>query len=307
MNKKTDVIDAHMHLVQYVAGIGAEGELRWKGDGMAQYADGRIFRLLPEQFADGKVTPEDALAAMDRCGVSQAVLLQGHDMGFQNLYSLDAQEKYPERFRAAVSYDPWSRDKIRIRDYLIEQRGAGIVKFELSTGSGLMCNHPTFAIDGEAMREEFDYCDEHGAVCVLDIGKCGAESWQPEAVRRVCLAHPEMKFVICHLLAPSKATANTALEKLRHLTLPNVWFDLAALPHSMAPDRYPYPAAAALVRRAADIVGADRILFGSDFPSTLNTDSYEHLIDFIRESEEFSEKEREAILCGNAETVYFNS
>lgn len=305
--KADDVIDAHMHLVEYVAGIGAEGELRWKGRGMAQYADGRIFRLLPEEFSDGKVTPEDALAAMDRCGVRKAVLLQGHYMGFQNLYSLDAQDRYPDRFRAAVSYDPWSRDKDKIRDYLVEQRGAGIVKFELSTGSGLMCNHPTFAIDSEAMREEFDYCDAHGVICVLDIGKCGSESWKPEAVRRVCLAHPGMKFVICHLLAPSVSTAEKALEKLRLLVLPNVWFDLAALPHNMAPDKYPYPAAAALVRRAADIVGTDRILFGSDFPSTLKDDSYEHLIGFIRDSEEFSEEEKKAILCGNAEAVYFSS
>lgn len=303
--KKRNVIDAHMHLVQYVAGIGSEGELRWLGGGKAQYADGRVFQLLPEEFAKGSVTPEDALAAMDRCGVEKAVLLQGHYMGFQNIYSLDAQDKYPDRFRAAVSFDPWSRDCAKIREYLIEERGAGIVKYEVSTGSGLMCNHPTFDLYGDVMRAEYNYCDEHGLVCVLDIGKCGAESWQPEAVRNAALAHPGMKFVICHLLAPSQKTAETALEKLQLLALPNVWHDLAALPHNMAPDAFPYPKTTALIRKAADIVGADHILFGSDFPSTLKGDSYEHLIDYLRGCVEFSEDEKEAILYQNAQTVYF--
>lgn len=300
------VIDAHMHLVQYVAGIGSEGELRWLGNGMAQYADGRTFQLLPAEFAKGTVTPEDLIKAMDACGVEKGVLLQGHYMGFQNIYSLDAQDKYPDRFRAAVSYDPWSRDCDKIRQYLTCERKARIVKYEVSTGSGLMCNHPTFDLYGDVMRREYDYCDEHGLICVLDIGKCGAESWQPEAVRSAALEHPGMKFVICHLLAPSQKTAPKALAALARLALPNVWHDLAALPHNMAPDKYPYPATAGLIRQAMDIVGADHILFGSDFPSTLKGDSYAHLIDYLRESDVFSEKEKEAVLYKNAEAVYFS-
>lgn len=299
------IIDAHMHAIQYVAGIGAEGELRFLGGGKAQYADGRVFQLLPEEFASGTVTPEDLIAAMDRQGVEKGVLLQGHYLGFQNIYSLDAQDKYPDRFRAAVSFDPWSRKCAEIRDYLVGVRGAGIIKYEVSTGSGLMCNHPTFDLFGDVMRNEYNYCDERGLICVLDIGKCGTESWQPKTVRKAALAHPGLKLVICHLLAPSQKTAPKAVEALKRLALANVWFDLAALPHNMAPDEYPYPATTAFIRRAIDIVGAEHLIFGSDFPSTLTHDTYAHLTDYLKDSGAFSQEEQEAILYRNADLVYF--
>lgn len=45
--KTRKIIDAHGHLVQYIAGTGAGGELRFVGNGMAEYASGERFRILP--------------------------------------------------------------------------------------------------------------------------------------------------------------------------------------------------------------------------------------------------------------------
>ena len=104
------IIDAHVHLVQYIAGTGAGGELRYSGNGMAEYASGERFQMLPEEFSQGVVTPEDILGKMDENGVEKAVLLQGNYFGFQNLYSLQAAARYPKRFRAAASYDPFCRN-----------------------------------------------------------------------------------------------------------------------------------------------------------------------------------------------------
>ena len=95
------IIDAHVHLVQYIAGTGAGGELRYSGNGMAEYASGERFQMLPEEFSQGVVTPEDILGKMDENGVEKAVLLQGNYFGFQNLYSLQAAARYPKRFRAS--------------------------------------------------------------------------------------------------------------------------------------------------------------------------------------------------------------
>lgn len=299
------IIDAHMHLVQYAAGVGSEGELRWIGNGKAQYADGRIFQLLPACFSSGHVSPKDLLRSMDACRVEKGILLQGHYMGFQNIYSLDAQDTYPERFRAAISYDPWSREKNKIRDYLIEERGAGIVKFELSTGSGLMCNHPTFALDCEVMEKEYSYCDEHSIICALDIGKCDAESWQPEAVRRIAQRHPNLKLVVCHLLSPSKRKIRMTLQALSRLDLPNIWFDMAALPHNLAPDVYPYPATVDFLKQAIEIIGTEKLMYGSDFPSTLKGDSYEHLIRWVDEMNDLNENEKKNIFYETANKLYF--
>ena len=38
MEHEMKIIDGHVHLVQYIAGTGAGGELRFAGNGMAEYA-----------------------------------------------------------------------------------------------------------------------------------------------------------------------------------------------------------------------------------------------------------------------------
>ena len=43
---------------------------------------------------------------MDDHNVERAVLLQGGYLGFQNLYSWQAQQKWPDRFLAAGAYEP---------------------------------------------------------------------------------------------------------------------------------------------------------------------------------------------------------
>ena len=173
------VIDAHVHLIQCVAGTGSGGELRYcdQGDGMARYANGTLVQRLPKEFGDGRVTPEQVLQIMDENDVEKAVLLQGNYYGFQNLYSYDAMQKYPDRFLAAASYDPFSRDVSGIRKYLFEELKIPVVKFEVSTGSGLMCNHE-FRLDGEMMEDCYSYAEQQKQVFVIDIGKCGSESWQ---------------------------------------------------------------------------------------------------------------------------------
>lgn len=299
------IIDGHVHLVQYIAGTGAGGELRYAGNGMAEYASGERFRMLPEEFSQGVVTAEDILKKMDENGVEKAVLLQGNYFGFQNLYSLEAAKKYPLCFRAAASYDPFSRSRDRIRRHLFEELGIRIVKFEVSTGSGLMSNHFTLPLDGEIMRAEYDYADEHNLVFVIDIGKYGSESWQTEQLRHAILAHPRMKFVICHLLAVSMKDENQLVDGLKRLALPNVWFDLAALPHNCGPESYPFSGAQRYLRHGIEIAGADRLLFGSDIPSTLKENSYGDLIGYIAESDAFTQYEKEQIMYRNAEQVYF--
>ena len=56
MEHDMKIIDGHVHLVQYIAGTGAGGELRFAGNGMAEYASGERFRMLPDEFSQGVVT-----------------------------------------------------------------------------------------------------------------------------------------------------------------------------------------------------------------------------------------------------------
>lgn len=299
------VIDAHVHLVQCICGTGAQGSMRAIGGGKAMYDDGTEYTLIPPELGEYDVTPEAALKVMDAHNVEKAVLLQGNFMGFQNLYSLDAQHKYPDRFLAAASYDPYSRSRDTIVKHLFEDLGFRVVKFEVSTGSGLMANHATLPLDGELMEKEYAFADDHDLIFVIDIGKYGSESSQIDALRRAILRHPRMRFVVCHLLAPKATEEQQMKDGLAALALPNVWFDLASIQNNVKPDFAPYPVSRRFINSAVEVVGADRILFGTDLPSNLCKFTYQDMIDTVAKDEKLSEEQKQLILYGNAEKVFW--
>lgn len=61
------IIDAHAHVVQYIAGFTSRGELRGVGGGRARYADGSEFQMIPKRFGDS-FTADDLISVMDKNG-----------------------------------------------------------------------------------------------------------------------------------------------------------------------------------------------------------------------------------------------
>ena len=300
------IIDSHVHLVQCIAGTESNGEMRACGGGRGICADGAVYELIPAEWNTDTVTPERVLQVMDEHEVERAVLLQGGFLGFQNIYSWEAQQKYPDRFLAAGAYDPYSRNRDRVVKHLFEDLALHVVKFEVSTGSGLMANHPVFPLDGEMMERELTFAEEHGLVFVIDIGKLGSPSSQIDALRRAILRHPGMKFVVCHLLAPKQSELAEMAAGLEALHLPNVWFDLASLQHNVRPDAAPYPVTRTFIHKAVEIVGAERLLFGTDLPSNLCHYSYAGMVNTVAEDTELTAEQRQRILYDNAREVFWD-
>lgn len=299
------IIDAHAHVVQCIAGTGSQGELRPCGGGRAVYATGHSFQILPPEIGVYDATPEALLRVMDAHGVDKAVLLQGNYFGFQNLYTYEAVHAYPDRFAGAAAYDPFSAQVEKIKAHLFDELGFRIVKFEVSSGSGLMANHPPVDLDGEVMHRAYRHAADRDLIFVIDIGKPRSVSWQVDALARAIARYPEMRFVVCHLLAPQLGDGELLKRSLDKLALPNVWFDLAALCLNSKPEIYPYPTARGYIRDAVDIVGADRLLWGSDMPSAMTQATYRQLIDFIALHPGLSGGDKEKILRANAAALFF--
>ena len=94
-------------------------------------------------------------------------------------------------------------------------------------------------------------------------------------------------------------------QALELLQFPNLWFDLSSLVHNCRSDIYPYLKAIEFIRLAKEIVGSEKLMFGTDIPSALKEDVYEHYIGYIDESPVFTEQEKEQIFYENAYKVYF--
>ena len=282
------IIDAHAHVAQYIAGFTSKGELRAVGQGKAQYSTGEIFQMFPPEMGDIGVSPEALLKVMDENDVEKAVLLQGNWLGFHNQYTYEAVIKYPERFVGAATYDPFCVNVEAVKKRLFDDLGFKIVKFELSTGSGLMANRPPVYLDGTVMNGCYAHAREKGLTVVMDIGRPNCPCWQVDALASAISKYPEVTFVICHLLAPQRGDVQILSDALQKLKMPNVYFDLASLANNQKPESFPYPTASKHLETAKNTVGADRLMFGSDMPSALARDSYTHLKDYIIQSGVFN-------------------
>lgn len=302
-------IDAHLHVAQIVAGYCRRGELRAIGEGKAAWGNGEEFLLFPQngEYGETNFTAEKALALMERHGVERAVLMQGSMYGFQNRYHSELLAQYPDRFCPTCTVDPFMTDAAKTLEYFFEKKGFRAAKFEVSSGGGLMGCHDPFDLAGPKMRPLFDIISAHKAPVALDVGDLTMKSHQPWSLARIAEDYPDMKLVICHLLAPMQGREKELTLSLELLNKPNVWFDLAALPKILAPDVYPYPKTNDVLKLAKSILGAKRLLWGSDAPFAATQDSYGHLAEYLMQGDAFTPDELEDVYYNNAKQVYFEN
>lgn len=299
------IIDAHVHVFKNLQGFRGEGELYPIGGGKARWANGDVVEMIPPHLGEDAFTYETCYKFLKEKDVEKAVLLQGSFYGFANEYVAEAIKTYPDMFIGAGTYDPMSRYAEQIHERLIKELGFKILKFETSSGGGLMSYHHSYKLD-EVFLPIAKKCEEQNVVMVLDIGSPGMESFQPEAVRKIAMECPKLKVVICHLLAPTLKDHTTGVfeESMNCLKLDNVYFDLAAVPFNVQPEEYPFLTGLDYIKKAAEIVGTEHLLWGTDIPSVLIKNSYEKLTDYITESGLFLQSDLEKMFYENAMRVY---
>ncbi len=297
------IIDAHTHVFDYIKGFGSKGELQALGNGKARWATGEVLSMIPEELGDKSFTGETLFSILKDNDVDKAILLQGSFYGFQNEYTYEVAKKYPDFFLAAGTLDPFCKAADQILDRLLHDFQFPIIKFETSSGGGLMGYHKEYRIDKE-FSNVFDKIARENRTLVLDIGSPHMESFQPDAIARIATEYPDMHIIVCHLLAPTIHDADALSEALDKLQFDNVWFDLAAIPWNVAPETYPYPTGQHFIKMAAEIVGYQKLLWGTDVPSVLTKESYGNLSAYITQSRIFNEKELEAVFYYNALEAY---
>ena len=67
---------------------------------------------------------------------------------------------------------------------------------------------------------------------------------------------------------------------------------------------YPFPSAIQAIREAADLVGMEKLMWGSDYPRTITAITYRMSYDFIVKSNRLTEREKALFLGENAQRFY---
>ncbi|MFN8371272.1 MAG: amidohydrolase family protein [Anaerolineae bacterium] len=305
------IIDAHAHIWHEVHGRTGTGVTRSLRCGRIQLGDEEI-QLLPPLANSTSFPPEILLANMDWAGVDKAVLLQGSFYGENNALVAEACQQWPDRFVGAGYVDPRDpncRDEFK---RCVEDYGFHLLKFEMSVSTGFVGIYPDLHLDGAEMAWIWEEAAHRNLVVTLDLGAVGAASYQTDAVEAIITRYPTLRIVIAHLAQPAIGRHDATLDDLwqsqillaRH---PNVWFDISALPANAGrTEDYPYPTACDYLRRAVALVGADKLMWGTDAPGLLSVATYPQLLSWVtRHCEFLSAEELKAISGETAGQLYF--
>lgn len=304
------IIDAHAHIMREVKGRTGAGKTRSLAFGKIQWGD-QIIRLLPPLNPKTSFPPEVLLEHMNWAGVDKAVLLQGPFYGEMNEYVWQAVKQWPDRFIGAGYVDPRSPDARETFQRITNDFGFQIIKLELSEAAGLTGLYPDLQIDGESMAWIWEEAERKGLVVTLDLGAVGSRSYQTQAVKNLLSRHPRLEIVIAHLAQPPISKPDVEeLDRLWQDQIllarnPNVWLDLSALPAYSSVEHYPYPTACQYIRRAAEMIGADKIMWGTDVPGLLVHATYPQLLGWVAQHCDFlSDDDLKRVLGDNAWRVY---
>lgn len=304
-------IDAHIHLVEAIAGFNGKGRLNALGNGYAIWDDGDLIKLIPDGYGDKDFATEALLKFMDAHEVDKAVILQGHLNGYQNYATHLAIKRYPERFTGAFAVDPFAKNALQIVQRYVEQLGFRAIKFEISQGGGIhgyRGEATPFRLDSDPrINRILTYLlDYPGFVVTIDYGNWDQISHQPAAVANLARVYPSLDFVVCHLSFPHIDNTNRLRAELTMWKdLDNVYTDISAIQDIDSPDSFPFPKSQHNVRIAKEILGAKRIIWGTDSPWSATFNTYEELATWLEHTDIFTPEELEDVMYNNAERVYF--
>jgi predicted TIM-barrel fold metal-dependent hydrolase len=130
----------------------------------------------------------------------------------------------------------------------------------------------------------------------------GTDENQISEMKEIIQECPNLKVAIGHF----GMVTTPAFESQVKLALAgrNVTIEAGGITWLYNSEFYPYPNAIRSIKQAADWVGMDRLMGGSDYPRTITAITYKMSYDFVLKSNELTAEEKEMFLGKNAVQFY---
>ena len=288
------IIDAHAHLWLRQDTVVNGLRISPLPNGRSMFM-GEERQMLPPFMIDGRNSAEVFLSNMDYAQVSAAVITQEFIDGNQNEYLLDVASRYPDRFFVNGMCD-YSRPDLA-------SQAAGLIALGFR---GITIPAHRLPLEGESrvwlnsepMMAMFKVMEKAGAV--LSITPAEGDL-QVGELREVISDCPGLKVAIGHFGMP---TSPGWLEQIKLARNENVVIESGGITWLYNSEFYPFSGAIRAIREAADAVGMEKLMWGSDYPRTITAITYRMSYDFFSKSPEFSDAEKAAFLGENARRFY---
>ena len=201
------------------------------------------------------------IAAMDAAGIAKSVLVQASTCyGHDNSYVADATAAHPDRFAAVFSADVLAPDARAVMTSWIDRGFTGIRLF--TTGS-TMAGQQLGWLDDPKSFPAWDYAIEANIPVCLQMTAAAI----PQVVT-LLERFPRARVILDHCARPAleDGPPYRAAQSLWALTkYPNLY--LKATPHTFHAARQGKASPETFFRQAVATFGAERILWGSNFPA----------------------------------------
>ncbi len=273
------IIDAHAHLWKKQNGIVNGKPVYDIGGGKSNFG-GEIRQMMPPYMTDGENSIERFIANMDYAGVSGAVITQEYIDGNQDRYLIESKKAFPERIKICALYE-----EKEIRD-IDGFDGIKICASRLKDKN--LLNH----------LKPFKIANEKGMFISIDLAD-GDE--QTEMMQEIIARFPNLKIAIGHF---GMVTREGWLEQIKLAKNENVFIESGGITWLFNEEFYPYPSAVKAIKEAAELVGFEKLMWGSDYPRTMTAITYIMSLGFIQKTNEFSEEEKSLLLGDNAKRFY---
>ena len=270
------IIDAHAHLWKKQNGIVNGKPVYDIGGGKSDFG-GEIKQMMPPYMTDGENTAERFLANMDYAGVSGAVITQEYIDGNQDEYLLSCKS---DRIKICALYE--EKEMGDISDFDGIKICAGRLKDKN------LLNH----------LEPFRLANEQGKFISIDLADGDEQCTMMEEIIRM---FPDLRIAIGHF---AMVTRDGWLEQIKLAKNKNVYIESGGITWLFNGEFYPYPSAIKAINEAAELVGYEKLMWGSDYPRTMTAITYKMSLDFIEKTTEISEENKALILGENARKFY---
>ncbi|MGN0458368.1 MAG: amidohydrolase family protein [Eubacterium sp.] len=273
------IIDAHAHLWKTQNGRVDGREVFSVGNGKSNFG-GEIRQMMPPFMTDGENTAKRFIANMDYAGVNGAVITQEEIDGNQDCYLLCAKEKYPSRLKICSLYEEGKPFSIEGFD------GIKICAGRLATQD--LTKH----------FEVFEQADKNGKFISIDLAEGDA---QTGSLLEMIQQYPNLKIAIGHF---GMVTREGWEEQIKLARSKNVMVESGGITWLFNSEWYPFPSAIKAIKKAIDICGIDKLMWGSDYPRTMVEITYKMSFDFILKSKDLTQTEKGKLLFDNAKRFY---
>lgn len=291
------IIDAHSHLW-------LRQDTSWNGMPVRTLKNGRSFflteevQMVPPFMIDGVNSAEVFLSNMNYAQVGGAVVVQEFIDGIQNDYLAKVKSNYPERFFVFGMCDYFKPGFYDTAASLIDSGFKGIA----IPGHRLILSDGRVNLNSPEMMKMFHLMEDKGVILSLCLAENNLQNGEIKEVIEEC---PRLKIAIGHF---GMVTAPGWEDQIKLALNDNVMIESGGITWLFNKEFYPFNGAVRAIREAIDMVGADKLMWGSDYPRTITAITYKMSYDFILKTNDLTDREKRLFLSENAEKFYgFNN